>query len=303
MNIETLKYFVELAEAGSFYRAAERSFISQQGLNRAITNLESELDMKLVERQGRAGVRLTKRGEIFLKGARSLLSGYDVMIDEMLSSDIAPTDAEDRLAITTTFYPLRCLSAIPEAHRILGNVDLREQDFNQILEGAANATGDELFLVDIYPFSSLRLENARNLSFEPLFPTRLGLLCRDDAAIPEAPSIHREDVAGLPLALSSEKGVAAWVDWVFRDHVPSNVRLRTSGVKPMLDFVRAGQFSTFDSAGFNLIASQGLAGGLRFTPFATSDAEAMVGFLFNRNARLKSRSKFYLDRIIRLFGR
>ena len=51
MQIDTLRYFVELARVGSFYGASKNVFISQQGLNRAISSLESELGVKLVERE------------------------------------------------------------------------------------------------------------------------------------------------------------------------------------------------------------------------------------------------------------
>ena len=36
MQIESLHYFIALARAGSFYRAAKDVFISQQGLSKAI---------------------------------------------------------------------------------------------------------------------------------------------------------------------------------------------------------------------------------------------------------------------------
>lgn len=50
MQVDAFRYFIELARAGSFNKAAQRSFITQQGLNKAISTLEDELGMKLVER-------------------------------------------------------------------------------------------------------------------------------------------------------------------------------------------------------------------------------------------------------------
>ena len=46
MNIETIRYFEEVARAESFYGAAKRLAVSQQGLNKAITSLERELSTK-----------------------------------------------------------------------------------------------------------------------------------------------------------------------------------------------------------------------------------------------------------------
>ena len=42
MNIETIRYFEEVARAESFY-AAKRLAVSQQGLNKALTSVEREL--------------------------------------------------------------------------------------------------------------------------------------------------------------------------------------------------------------------------------------------------------------------
>ncbi len=61
MNLDTMRYFKELAETGTFYGAAKRLFMSQQGLNKAITALEDELGAKLIDR-GRRGVSLTPDG-------------------------------------------------------------------------------------------------------------------------------------------------------------------------------------------------------------------------------------------------
>ena len=58
MRIETLQNFIEIAKCGSFYRASQRLFISQQGLNKSIRALEHELDARLFERTHR-GVKLT----------------------------------------------------------------------------------------------------------------------------------------------------------------------------------------------------------------------------------------------------
>ena len=66
MNIETIRYFEEVARAESFYGAAKRLAVSQQGLNKAITSLERELSTKLLERS-RKGVTLTPTGSFSMR--------------------------------------------------------------------------------------------------------------------------------------------------------------------------------------------------------------------------------------------
>jgi DNA-binding transcriptional LysR family regulator len=70
-----LLYFVTVAEAGQITRAARRLHVAQPALSRAITQLESDLGFKLLERHAR-GVTLTPAGEAFLVKARAAVSAW-----------------------------------------------------------------------------------------------------------------------------------------------------------------------------------------------------------------------------------
>lgn len=73
ISTRQLRYFVEIADSGSFSAAAERLYIAQSALSRQIKVLEDLLDTPLFERTARQP-RLTTAGEAFLPRARSLLS-------------------------------------------------------------------------------------------------------------------------------------------------------------------------------------------------------------------------------------
>jgi len=68
-SIRQLRYFVEIAECGSFSGAAERLYIAQSALSRQITALEQQLGTPLFERTARLP-RLTLAGQAFLERAR-----------------------------------------------------------------------------------------------------------------------------------------------------------------------------------------------------------------------------------------
>jgi DNA-binding transcriptional LysR family regulator len=78
MELRHLRYFVAIAEEGSFTRAAERLWIAQPGLSTQIRRLEGELGVQLFERHPR-GVELTGAGEIFLERARAALVAADTV--------------------------------------------------------------------------------------------------------------------------------------------------------------------------------------------------------------------------------
>ena len=73
ISTRQLRYFVEIADSGSFSAAAERLFVAQSALSRQIKELEAQLHTSLFERTARQP-RLTAAGEAFYPRARNLLS-------------------------------------------------------------------------------------------------------------------------------------------------------------------------------------------------------------------------------------
>ena len=82
MNLQQLRYFVELAHTQHFTRAAERLCITQPSLSHAVTQLETELGVPLFERTGRA-TALTRYGEQFLTCVQQALTTLDEGVDAL----------------------------------------------------------------------------------------------------------------------------------------------------------------------------------------------------------------------------
>ncbi|HWS49647.1 MAG TPA: LysR family transcriptional regulator [Microbacterium sp.] len=72
MDLQQLRYVVEVAALSSFTRAAERCFVTQSALSHQIAALERELGQRLFVRSSRS-VRLTEAGEAFVVPARAAL--------------------------------------------------------------------------------------------------------------------------------------------------------------------------------------------------------------------------------------
>jgi len=73
MELHQLRYFVSVAETGSFSRGAERCGITQPSLSQQILKLESELGQRLFDRLGRT-VQMTPSGRILLPRAQRILA-------------------------------------------------------------------------------------------------------------------------------------------------------------------------------------------------------------------------------------
>src|SRR5688572_8526084 len=72
MDLRHLRYFVAVAEEGTFAQAAARVRVAQPALSRQVRDLERELDVELFEPGGRAA-HLSAGGEAVLRAARSIL--------------------------------------------------------------------------------------------------------------------------------------------------------------------------------------------------------------------------------------
>lgn len=72
IELRHLRYFVAVAEEGSFTAGARRLHVAQQVLSTQIRQVESALGVVLLDRTAR-GVRLSPAGEAFLEGSRAAL--------------------------------------------------------------------------------------------------------------------------------------------------------------------------------------------------------------------------------------
>ena len=76
MNLLHWKYAVEIAKCGSMNKAAEKLYVGQSALSRAIKELEAGLGVTLFERSAK-GMTLTADGEVFVRYARTVLKQVD----------------------------------------------------------------------------------------------------------------------------------------------------------------------------------------------------------------------------------
>ena len=127
MEIHQLRYFLAVAETGSFTAAARRCAVAQPSLSVQIAKLETELGGSLLDR-ARRGARLTERGSLFRPRALEVLRQL-----ELAQCEAAELAGLKRGSVTFGCMPTtgayllpRLLKAFVRAHPGI-HFDLREE--------------------------------------------------------------------------------------------------------------------------------------------------------------------------------
>jgi DNA-binding transcriptional LysR family regulator len=117
VELQQLRYFVAVADAGQFTAAARDLHVAQPSISKQVRKLEAELGAVLLERR-KTGVALTDAGEILLPwakrvladldGARSEVAGLATLERGRLSVGATPS-------VSTVLLP-RVLAAFHNAH-------------------------------------------------------------------------------------------------------------------------------------------------------------------------------------------
>ena len=81
MTLQQLKYIIVIAETGSITMAAERLFIAQPSLSKAVAELEKEMGISIFNRSNR-GVYLSEEGTKFLSYARQIVEQAELLESE-----------------------------------------------------------------------------------------------------------------------------------------------------------------------------------------------------------------------------
>lgn len=79
ISLERIRYFLSVAESGSFTKASQECFVTQTAISQQIALLEKELEVKLFQRDNKS-VRLTEAGHRLLPMAQRIWADYQEML-------------------------------------------------------------------------------------------------------------------------------------------------------------------------------------------------------------------------------
>ena len=99
MNINQLKYVIEVAASSSMREAATKLFVTQPALSESIRELEDELGILIFERTNKR-ISVTEAGREFLNYAKSAVGQYEILEERYLSRD----SGKEHFSVSTQHY-------------------------------------------------------------------------------------------------------------------------------------------------------------------------------------------------------
>jgi LysR family transcriptional regulator, cyn operon transcriptional activator len=217
LEIRHLRYFLAVAEAGSFSRAADRLGISQPSVSQQMRDLEAGLRVSLFQRRGKR-ILLTSTGLIFQEHARALLRELENFLQEVSSEP-----GRLRGTLHLGVVPVLNVPLVPE---LMGMFAADHPDINLIVE-EISSTEIETALEEGRMNVGLGFltRHSPNLRYERLCTDEFALIVSEShpwskrRVIPLS-ELHQQRLLQLPDSFVMRR----MIDDVFRNH---QIRPRT----------------------------------------------------------------------------
>lgn len=217
MRIEDLRYFIQVAEAGSISQVAQNHYITQQGLSRIISKLETELDVQLLYR-GKT-LKLTPAGKALFNDAKIIEASYLRMLETASSMSNRWGSAKGNI-YTIYATPVICATILRQIIATL-NKKFPGMFFN-VLEQNCLVITDEIArmekpnlrsiaLLSISDFLEKESETIQSgeLQFEQLFTDELCVGVASDSPLASQSEITIAELRELPLVLHNSETLMA----------------------------------------------------------------------------------------------
>ena len=206
MKLQQLRYVIQVAESGSLTAAAEKLFIAQPSLSKAVSELEREMDITIFTRS-RTGVVPTEEGMRFLSRARQVIEQAD-----LLESEYKGTDRIRRVfGISTQHYAFvvnAFVSLVREYDRNRYEFSLRETSTAGIIDDV-RVQRSELGVLYRCDFNESVISNvvkSADLHFVPLFRAKPHVFVSRNSPLARLERATLADLAPYP-RLSYDQGI------------------------------------------------------------------------------------------------
>jgi LysR family hydrogen peroxide-inducible transcriptional activator len=187
-TIRQIRYFLAVADASSFRRAATRLRVTQPTVTQQVLALEEAFEVQLFERS-RAGTTLSPAGRELLPSARRVLEEFQGLCDQAESLLRGPSGTY-RLGVTPTLGPYLLPHILPDIHRQYSAIKLYVREGVPRDLEAGLVAGDHDLILTALPVDEDRL------TVVPLLQEPLKLVMSADHRLAKKRRIESGDLAG-----------------------------------------------------------------------------------------------------------
>jgi DNA-binding transcriptional LysR family regulator len=256
MELRHLRYFLAVAEALNFTKAAAQLRIAQPALSRRVQDLEDEIGVDLLKRSPR-GVNLTAEGKLFLEKTRQLLKLADESVEQVRA--LARGQYGD---LHIGYSPSPTVEILPPALAAFQktfpqvNVLLHDASQRELAEGLQNGTLELAIMVR--PAD----DQTAGIQFEVLrtYPLCVAMTAMHPFA--RMKSIPLEKLAAEPLVVLGRKDYPEADRYLDRLFAPIRAKPRIAvecdSASSLITEVEAGRGITLATPVFKLVAGKRL---------------------------------------------
>lgn len=232
MNLQQLKYYVELSKYKSISEAANSLYITQQGLSLSMSRLEAELSCKLFVRTS-FGLQFTEQGKFFLEHAKAMLEHYEVCRaafenDARSNGSLCIAAAAGTMAEYGMFCIQQYKRKFPDCR--IEVIETTHRDCDRMVESGEVDLGFAIEEVDTSKFNYYRMFSAPS-----------AIVLRKDHPMASLPAVTFRALDNVPMVLLDESSKTAerFIHIMESEGANANVQLRVGEVLSIYRIIRS----------------------------------------------------------------
>jgi len=257
MDLRQLRYFVAIAEAGSFTGGAQSVHVAQSALSKHIHALENELGGALFDR-GPRGVAVSESGKVLLQHARFILGQID-------SARVDVQSHNNELTGTVSLAAPSAISQLlfaPLTQRFLSR---HPRVTLKLSEGLTGPLIDRLLQGDIDLAVTAELPEHAFVHATPLFRETMMFVGRVGDPLLRQRRMTIRQLSGLPLIFSHAPPWMAQVRKALGDpRATLNARVHVDSIEPLKQIIAGGW--GYGILPYSAVSSQDATQGLASVP-------------------------------------
>ena len=288
MEIQQLRYFVKACQTKNFSIAAEKCFISSQGLTMSITRLEKELGVQLFLRT-RRGIEMTPEAEQLYSKALDVIAAVDdcASLFSKRSSNEILVQVMFSLG-TIEEFALPCINSFGEKYPGMKLEVIEACDLP--CENAVFLEEVELAVV-VGPVDTTKFDAIRLISLN------YSVVCGNDHPLANSEQVFISDLIDTPLVVGDKSS---------RTYFFLEDLCRKNGFSPQVDFFVTNPVmlyylpSTTNMVGvaaYNLSKKQRFEG-IRVIPFAPGEMEWSIYVISKKGHKLSNEALLFRNELV-----